>query len=402
MNVGALKGTRVLDLTRLIPGPFCTSLLAELGAEVLKVEEPTGGDYERQTKPLLDGMGYRFRMLNRNKKSVALNLKRDEGREAFLRLARRADVVVEGFRPGVMDKLGLGYEELKAANPGIICCSLSSYGHRGPKREQVAHDVNILADIGLLDLMGSEDGPPAIPGIQLADTVTSLYAAFGILASLLERAKTGEGRYLDVSMQDCAFSLMFDALRYYLADGRVPERSRERLTGGLANYALYVTRDERYLAVGSLEKKFKDELLHLVGLGEYVKVGGGVTSSEVDQAKETELKAKLADIFRQKTQAEWMEVLGPANICVSAVKTVADAASDEHLRVRGMLVECPVGNGQTFTAIGSPIPMADGVLGGEQPAPHLGAHTREVLLDAGYSEEEVLELERGGVAALGG
>ena len=222
-----LEGITVLDLTRLIPGPFCTLILADLGAEVIKVEQPGIGDYERQIRPFQGEMAYRFMMLNRNKKSLGLNLKQDEGREIFLDLVRRADVVVEGFRPGVMKKLGLGYDVLKSVNESIVYCSLTSYGHSGPHRDKVAHDINILATTGLLDLIGPADGPPVIPGVQLVDTVTALYAVIGIQAALASRTKTGRGQHVDLSMHDCAFSLMFDSVRYPLAERRIPVREKK-------------------------------------------------------------------------------------------------------------------------------------------------------------------------------
>lgn len=392
-----LQGIRVIDLTRLIPGPFCTSIMADMGAEVIKLEDPKLGDYERDTKPLLMGMGYRFRMLNTNKKSLAVNLKDPLGKGVFLKLLKSADIVVEGFRPGVMKKMGLDYENLKKAKPGIIYCSLSSYGNSGPKRDIIAHDLNILAETGLLDLIGTETGAPAIPGIQIADSVTSLYATIAILGALTSRAKTGKGAYLDLSMHDCCFALMFDAMRNVFAGEEAPQRGRERLTGGLANYAVYKTSDGKYLAIGSLEKKFKDELLKLVGLENMIEKSGAVTTGSVVRRNENKVKNKLKKIFAQKTQSEWMELLGPANICVSPVQTVSEAAQDPQLLDRGMITQAPLCIGQEFRTIGSPIAVAGTKSNKRLPAPKLGEYTVEVLLHAGFPLDEVKSLINKGI-----
>jgi len=389
----ALEGIRILDLTRLIPGPFCTMILADLGAEVIKIEEPRVGDYERQIKPIVNGMAYRFMLLNRNKKSVGLNLKAEDGRRIFLDLVRRADVVVEGFRPGAMTKLGLDYSNLKEVKPDIVYCSISSYGHSGPAVRQVAHDINILAQIGLLDLIGAAGGPPVVPGVQIVDTVAALYAVIGIQAALTNRTHTGRGQQVDISMHDCAFSLMFDNARYPLGEKRLPQRGSERLSGGLAHYNIYQTKDGQHIALGAIEQKFKNRLLEKLGLDAFIEKTDAVTTSEVDPDKEATLKKRLGEIIGKKDLGELNDLLAPENICFSPILNVEEALKDPQLAAREMVVEArhPVAGG--YTQLGSPLKLSGSPPDiGRLPAPRLGEHTREVATELGLSEDEINRL----------
>jgi len=393
----------VLDLTRLIPGPFCTEILADLGAEVIKIEPPGIGDYERQIRPFQGKMAYRFMLLNRNKKSVALNLKENRGREIFLDLVRQSDVVVEGFRPGVMERLGLGYGDLKCVNEGLVYCSLTSYGHSGPNRDRVAHDINISAITGLLDLIGEAEGPPVIPGVQLVDTVTALYAVIGIQAALASKTKTGKGQHVDLSMHDCAFSLMFDSARYALAEGRVPVRGKERLMGGLANYNIYETKEGRYVAIGALEKTFHERLLVEMGLDEYIEDDKSVTTSEVNPEKEEVMKRRFKEVFRGKTLKEWRKILEPANVFFSPVETVADALEDPQLKAREMIVETVHPVAGAIKQIGSPVKLSESPVDIERlPAPLLGEHTVEILGRLGLDGEQIKELAGKGIVSTHG
>jgi crotonobetainyl-CoA:carnitine CoA-transferase CaiB-like acyl-CoA transferase len=393
-----LSGLKVLDLTRLIPGPFWTMILADLGAGVIKVEEPGIGDYERQVKPIKGQMAYRFMMLNRNKKSLSLNLKEEAGEKIFLNLVNRSDVVVEGFRPGVMTELGLGYDDLRKGNPVLIYCSLTSYGHTGPYKGKVAHDINILAQVGLLDLMGGAEGPPIIPGVQLADTVTALYGVIGILAACIAKGMTGRGQHIDLSMQDCAFSLMFDSIRYPLAEGRAPKRGQERLMGGLANYNIYESGDGQYIAIGALGKKFKDALFEELGLDDFIEKGPGITSSEVNPEKEEVMKRSLQEKFKQRPLEKWQKILEPANVFFSAVKTVADALEAPQLKARRMIVDAEHPLGGSYTHIGSPLKLSGTPCDLHRlVAPTLGEHTQEILKELGVSEDDLDHLHQTGV-----
>jgi len=280
-------------------------------------------------------------------------------------------------------------------------CSLTSYGYSGPYSDKVAHDINTLAITGLLDLIGTADGPPAIPGVQLVDAVTALYAVIGIQAALAAKVSTGKGQHVDLSMHDCAFSLMFDSARYALAGGQAPVRGKGRLTGGLANYNIYLTKDSRYVAIGALEKKFHEQLLKKMGLSEFIEQGGAVTVSQVNPEREEALKRRFEEIFKEKSLKEWQEILEPANVFFSPVNTVADALKDEQLKSRAMVVETLHTCAGPITQIGSPIKLSENSVNLERlPAPLLGEHSMEILGRVALNKEEIKGLvDRGVIAA---
>ncbi|HKX26040.1 MAG TPA: CaiB/BaiF CoA-transferase family protein, partial [Actinomycetota bacterium] len=257
---GPLDGVRVLDLTRLLPGNYCTLVLADLGADVVKVEEPGRGDYIRWASPLVDGQGAAHRSLNRGKRSMTLDLKSADGPVVLRRLAAGADAVVESFRPGVLERLGGGYEALSAENPRLVYCALTGYGQDGPYRDRAGHDVDYIGLAGILEATGPADGPPVLPAVQVGDFGGGMAAAVAVVAGLREAAVTGHGRVLDVSMLDVAVSWTAVSMSWYLAAGQVPARGAMPLTGGLACYRAYRCADGRYLAVGALEPQFWREL----------------------------------------------------------------------------------------------------------------------------------------------
>src|SRR4051812_4719628 len=261
----ALHGIRILDLSRLLPGPFLTMILADLGADVVKVEDPKLGDYMRQIPPARGGMSGRYLAVNRGKRSIVLDLKAPAGRDALLRMAARADVVVESFRPGVLDKLGVGYEALAAVNPGIVVCSISGFGQTGPYVDRAGHDLGYLALAGVLAMGGPPGGAPMMPGVQIADLAGgALWSATAILAALVGRHRTGRGAHLDISMTEGAMALVAAELGN-LACGVAATRGTATLNGGLACYGIYRTADDRYLAVGALEPKFWLALNQAIG-----------------------------------------------------------------------------------------------------------------------------------------
>ncbi|WP_028322451.1 CaiB/BaiF CoA transferase family protein [Desulfatiglans anilini] len=396
-----LDGIAILDLTRLIPGPFSTLILADLGAEVVKIEPLIVGDYERQIGPFQNGMGYRFMLLNRNKRSIALNLKESAGREIFMRMVQSSDVVIEGFRPGVMENLGLGYNDLNKINEKIIYCSISSYGHTGPYREKVAHDINILAVTGLLDLIGAPGGRPVIPGVQLVDAVTALYAVIGIEAALAEREKTGYGQEIDLSMQDCCFSLMFDSVRYEMSNAERPQRGKGRLTGGLARYNLYETKDERYIVLGALEKKFYEHILKKLHLENFYEDSEFLTASEVDENREEMLKIELQRIFKTKSAREWEKLLDEENVFFNVLNTVSEGLNDQQLKSRGMIAETKHPIAGDIKQIGCPIKFSRASISLERfPAPRLGEHTKEILAKHKYQFSEIDELIKSGIVGI--
>jgi crotonobetainyl-CoA:carnitine CoA-transferase CaiB-like acyl-CoA transferase len=392
-----LKGIRILDLTRLIPGPFCTMILADLGADVIKVEEPTTGDYERQLGPFIGPMAYRFLLLNRNKRSLAINLKQKKGKEIFLELAKDSDCLIEGFRPNTMRRLGLDYHHIREINPGIVYCSLSSYGHTGPSKDRNAHDLNILAESGILYMTGHHDGPPAIPGIQVVDIVTALYAAIAILSALMVKKGTGRGQHLDISMFDSAYTLLFDLARYVWKEEREPQRGSERLCGGLANYNIYETKDHHYIAVAALETAYKNKLLTILGREDCIDNEVTVSTTEVNADKEERTRDAMKELFSRKTLKEWNAILGPENCFYSPVRKLSDALSDPHALYRDMVREGAHPLCGTFTQLGTALKFSETPIDLQRlPDPALGQHTVSILKEIGIDSPEIEELRNRG------
>ncbi|MBP1949815.1 CaiB/BaiF CoA transferase family protein [Virgibacillus litoralis] len=373
-----LKSTRVLDLTRLLPGPYCTMLLADFGAEVIKVEDPDSGDYARAFHPKIAGNSAMFHSLNRNKKSVCLNLKLPEDKHVFLQMVKNADVVVESFRPGVMERLGLGYEQLKAVNPGLVYCAITGYGQTGPYANRPGHDLNYLSYAGLLDLMGEKDGNPIIPATTIADIGGGAYPAVtGILMALLNKEKTGKGQFIDISMLDNVISWMQTLLPDYLATNNKPNRGEQMLDGGKACYAVYETIDGRNISVGALEPKFWTAFCKAIGKSEFIPL----QDDSLD--KQLQLKQEIQRIILTKTLSEWMEVFSDIDACVSPVLTFQEMIKHPQIISRGMIQQINDSAFGQMRQIGVPIKLSEtpGVI--RCSAPKIGEHTDEVMKEMG-------------------
>jgi crotonobetainyl-CoA:carnitine CoA-transferase CaiB-like acyl-CoA transferase len=372
-----LEGLKVIDLSQFLPGPYLTLALADHGAEVIKIEPPGEGDPGRNIGLSDGGATVFFRNLNRGKKSVVLDLKDPEGLQALLRLCEDADVFVESFRPGVVDRLGVGYEALRARNPRIVYCSISAFGQDGPYRDRPAHDLAVEAMGGLLGMTLGRDGYPAMPGVPVADLLAGLQGLSGVLMALLRREATGLGDHIDIGMHDVTVAALPNVLGPTFAEDRHPSVKDERTTGGAAFYQIYDTRDGRELVLGGQEPKFVRALLEALGRPDLIDLclrGPGPHQAPV--------KAFLAETFASRTLAQCMEALSGLDLCYSPVKTLPEAIADPNAQARGMVVTSEDGR----QWLGPPIRFAHEPAQPHLREPSLGEHTDEVL--AGVSAGE--------------
>ena len=386
---GLLDGVRVLDLSRLLPGGFATALLADLGAEVVKVEQPGVGDYMRWMEPRLGDESAASWVIDRGKRSVGVDLKSPRGVEVLRRLARSADAVVESFRPGVVDRLGVGYEALRAENPRLVYCSISGYGQDGPLRNEAGHDLNYIGRAGLLSITGARDGRPAIPGVQVGDLGGgALLAVAGVLAALVRAGRTGEGEHVDVSMTDGAFALLSVHLGDYFATGAVPGPEQMLLNGAYPCYNVYACADGRHLTVGALEPQFFEALCGIVGRPE-------LASTRLDP----DALPAWRDLFLTRSRDEWLAAFEGTDACVGPVNDMAEAIADPQLRHRGMVVEVEQPALGTVRQVAPPLKLREHPVATGGLPPGLGEGTRAFLAEAGYSGAELDRLYADGVVA---
>ena len=382
-----LAGVRVLDLSRLLPGPVCTLHLADLGADVVKVEDTAVGDYARSLglapaegaarAPTAPSAFYC--MVNRNKRSLALDLKADAGREAFLRLASRADVIVESFRPGVVDKLGIGYEAVARINPRLVYCSITGYGQTGPYRDRPGHDINYLGYAGVLDQTGIAGGPPALSNLQVADLLGgATNASTAILAALFAASHTGRGTHVDVAMTEGALAHNIFALHAVQTFGHARPRGDDLLTGGVPCYGVYVAQDGRHIAVGALEEKFWRALCEAIGRPDLIP-GQLATGADGDA-----VRRQLAAVFAQHPRAHWIEQLAALDCCVTPVLSPDEVLQDPQIRARGMIVTA-----DGIRHYAPPFRLAGHAFTIARGAPAHGEHSAQILREAGLSEEEI-------------
>jgi crotonobetainyl-CoA:carnitine CoA-transferase CaiB-like acyl-CoA transferase len=365
-----LEGLRVLDLTMFLPGPYLTQALADHGAEVIKVEAPGEGDPTRHIGVADGPSTVYFRSLNRGKKSVVANLKDPVDREALLRLAETADVFIEAFRPGVVDRLGVGYEQVSARNPRIVYCSISAFGQEGPARDRPAHDLAVEAVSGVLSMGLGRDGKPAIPGIPTADIASALVGLSGILMALLRREKTGLGDYLDIAMHDAMVSASTNILGITLAEDRQPVARHERTTGGAAFYQIYDTKDGGQIALGGQEIKFVNNLLGALGRPDLAEL-----SAKGPGPHQQPLEEFLRATFLTRTRDEWAAWLATLDVCYGEVKTLPEALRDANLVARGMVLA----DAQGRRHIGTPIRFRHEPGKPDLREPALDAHGKELL-----------------------
>lgn len=374
---GPLKGIRILDLSRLLPGPLCAQHLAYLGAEVIKIEDTDQGDYAR---PALRNL------VNRGKKAIRINLKHEQGKEVFKTLVKNADVVLEGFRPGTLGKLGVGYETLHQLNPRLVFCSITGYGQTGPRSHNAGHDLNYIALTGILDQTGTPDSTPVLPGFLIGDILGgTLSAAMGILAALVEAQTTGIGRMVDVSMADAILSHSVLALADINDHGRTAKRGEGPHTGATPQYNIYETADSQFIVVAAQEKKFWDTFCITIGRADLMPAHGKSGSEGMAT------KNEIASIIRRQSLAQWCEKFKGTDCCFSPVLSLDKALTDEQVIYRKAIQK--VGSEYRITL---PFQMSGLEIDATKPSPDKGQHTDEVLENLGFNAQQISTLRKVG------
>ncbi|GHO83220.1 CaiB/BaiF CoA transferase family protein [Dictyobacter formicarum] len=388
-----LERIRVLDLSRLLPGPYASQMLADFGADVIKVEEPGRGDYAREMAPADErGLGVLFGAINRNKRSITLNLKVEQGCELLRALVRRTDIVIESFRPGVMQRLGLDYEQLKKINPDLIYCAISGYGQDGPYRDRAGHDLNYQGYAGLLDYQRDAQGVPSLPATQLGDLIGGSYSAVvGILLALVERAHSGRGCFVDVAMTENLLSLMPLVTSLYLHSGVSLSPERSPLNGALPCYHIYEAGDGKYVTLAALEPKFWRTFCERIGHPELIDAHMPTTAEQRDET----IRA-LQAIFKTRSRDAWVEVCRGDDTCLGPVYSIDEAFNDPQARARHVVRTGEAGGKELSTLARFPR-----LVGGEhvtpQPVPRVGEHSEAILQELGYSAEQIQAWRRQGV-----
>ncbi|MFH1623621.1 MAG: CaiB/BaiF CoA-transferase family protein [Pseudomonadota bacterium] len=383
---GALEGIKILDVSRLLPFNYCTLMLADLGAEVLKIEEPKIGDYMRWFPPKLKKENAAFLMANRNKKSMTLNLREEKGKEILRQLAKEHDVLFESFRPGVMKRLGVGYDDLKKVNPRLVFCSSTGYGQDGPYKDRPGHDMNYISVAGILEATGRHTGAPVIPGIPIADMSIGIFSAFSILAGIISRDRTGKGQYIEVSMTDCMVSYNMMNIASFIASQRSQDSQILGIAGETPCYNVFKTRDGKFISLGNIEDKFWVNLLKLIGreeLKEYQFATGEKQKKAMDE---------LQNVFLSKTRKEWLDLFEGKDICYAPVNDIEDLMADPQVKHRQMLLKTDQPGEGEMTTVGFPFKFSETPGKIKTPAPSLGQHTEEILKSLGYEDPDINEM----------
>ena len=382
-----LEGLRVVDLSLFLPGPAVTMMMADHGAEVIKVENPKGGEPGRYIGYEQGGETVFFRATQRGKKSLTLNLKSDEGKEALYRLADTADVFIESFRPGVTARLGFGYDELRNRNPGIVYCSLAAFGQTGPMRDRPAHDLATVALAGITSITRSAGGDPAIIGIAASDLLSSHLAFGGIVMALYRRHTTGEGDFIDIAMHDSILHASPNIMGPVFAENRPPRLNEERSLGGGAMMNVYPTKDEQFVVLAGSEPKFVQNLFNALGRPEFIEPVSGLPGEKHWPAIEY-----LRGVFQEKTRAEWVDWFADKDVCFAPVLDLNEAWEHPQVYARDMRLKDGDGNDH----VGAPIKYANEPARPNLALPGLGEHSEEILATLGFSVGEIAAMKESG------
>ncbi len=380
-----LAGVRVLDLSRLLPGPVATLHLADMGADVIKIEDRGPGDYARTMGDGPGGTSWFFRAVNRNKRGMTLDLKSADGKAVLLRLVRDADILIESFRPGVMDRLGVGYASLRETNPRLVYCAITGYGQDGPWALRAGHDLNYIAQAGVLEQTGTAGGPPAIPSLQIGDLLGgAMTAVTAMLAALFRAKNTGEGGFVDLAMSEAVLAHHLFPLFELRARGATLPRGADMLTGGHANYGVYRTADDRYMAVAPLEEKFWQMFCAAIGREDL--------ATRYAEAADPALRRELETIFASRTRDDWTALFDGVDCCVTPVLTLAEALDHPQAVARGMTVDV-----DGMRQYAPPFRCSGWKFAIERPAPEVGQHTDAILAEAGYSAAQIEQLRQSAI-----
>lgn len=391
---GPLSGLKILDFSTLLPGPYATQLLADMGAEVLRIESPTRPDLLRFAPPMVGEISAGHGSINRNKQCIALDLKQPESTAIVKKLLQEYDIVLEQFRPGVMQRLGLDYETLSAEKPELIYCSITGYGQTGPLKNRAGHDINYLALAGLASYSGRKDTGPILSGTQIADIAGGTHhAVMGILAAVIERHSSGKGQHIDISMSDAALALSTTAGAGHLAGDKAPELSGTMLNGGIF-YDYYETSDGRHISVGSLEPQFCKQLCEALGKPDWFE-----RAMNYNPEVQAELKQDLIAAFKQKSFAQWSDIFAALDACVEPVLNLGESEQHPHFQERGMYIEIPAADGQQLRQIASPIKFSGSQTEYRNAGLPIGANTQEVLQQLGYDNAKIDALREAGAIA---
>lgn len=390
-----LAGIRVLDMTGNLAGPFCTQLLADFGAEIIKVEDTRIGDPTRGNPPLIGDEGANFFVVNRNKKSIRLNLRVPAGQTVFKDLAAHCDVLFETSRPGVMDKLGVGYAALREVNPRLIYCALTGYGQNGPMNQAASHDLNTLSMAGMTSLNGNDEGPPQLCAAQIGGLAGgSLYACIAILLALISREQTGQGQYCDISMMDGTFSLLSNLLGFKAGFGESTEWGTKVFSGKAAWYNIYQTKDGKYVSIGAVESKFWQQFCTRIGRPDFIPI-------HWEGEHQPAMKRILAEIMLTRTRDEWVAEFADLDICFTPVLSLDEVCEHPQIQARDMLFTLADfrNSGKELKLTGQPIRLSETPAELKLTFPGLGEHSDEVLAGIGYTRETIDTLRREGIIA---